>query len=652
MAFQHFRFGNSSEQATRLIATVTRCGLLWLLLAWQLPGLAQPVEPARDPIDHISARAWLDDPSNSLGPEQVMSMTWTPFTGVLRRGFRVSTTWVRLTIQPPARQNQQAAQQPQRLVLRMLPGQLDEIALFDPRYPDQAPQWAGDRQDWRLSEYRTFNQNLVIAAPNEPVEVFLRLRTTSHHGLRVEALRWEDAQDKDRVQQQVFAGVITFLLMILGWAVWAWIEHRERVLGAFIIHQTASVLFALGLLGFFRVYLSEWLSASAIDGLTSAMFSITATAILWFHWQFLREFKPPRLGMLILKWTAIATPFTLLMMAAGLMRQALQFISTVSTLFPLLLLLLAWLIPKPAPSDPPRLSRGRLIMIYSFLLLVLSAAALPALGLLPSPAWMLYSALYYGLISAALLGSALRTRSRYALAAHRQITNELALTSKLMQKEREMRLDQEQFMTMLTHELTNALATAHLAIGSLGSASAMRGRGYRAIDSMRAIIWRCAMSSEIEADALTLQHAPVNVQDLLLEICSPMPADANILLNTAAELPVCTTDRQLLRVILTNLLDNAMNYRAEATAIEVRASPQSRGPVAGLQMSVCNTAGEAGPPDAQHVFHKFWRGTGATRCAGSGLGLYLSALIAQRLGGELRYLPEKSKVRFQLWLPL
>ena len=213
-------------------------------------------------------------------------------------------------------------------------------------------------------------------------------------------------------------------------------------------------------------------------------------------------------------------------------------------------------------------------------------------------------------------------------------------------------MEQEQFMTMLTHELTNALATAHLAIGSLGPASAMRARGYRAIDSMRAIIRRCSLSSEIEADALTLQHNPVDIQDLLQELCSQLPADANILLNTAADLPDCKTDRQLLRVILSNLLDNAINYRAPASAIEVSASPQPRGPVAGLQMSVRNTAGEAGAPDPQQVFKKFWRGPGATRCAGSGLGLYLSCLIAQRLGGELRYQPENSNVRFELWLPI
>jgi signal transduction histidine kinase len=131
-----------------------------------------------------------------------------------------------------------------------------------------------------------------------------------------------------------------------------------------------------------------------------------------------------------------------------------------------------------------------------------------------------------------------------------------------------------------------------------------------------------------------------------------MPGDSNIVLNAAAGLPDCQTDRQLLGVLLGNLLDNALKYRAEAGAIELSLQPQLRGARAGLQVSVSNPPGDAGRPDPKMVFKKYWRGPGATRFAGSGLGLYLSALIAQRLGGELRYQPQTSQVRFELWLPV
>ena len=618
----------------------------------QLTPSTQPSTPSRDARDHITARAWLDDPASSLGPDQVRSMRWTPYTGPLRRGFTDSTTWLRLRIDPAKNPGQPDTGGQTRLVLRMQPGHLDEIALFDPRYPDRPPKLAGDRHDWRLSEYRSFNQNLVIDAPHEPIEVLLRLRTTSHHGIHVEALHWDAAEATDRVQQLVMGAVIAFLLMVLAWALLAWVESRERVIAAFIAHQFVSVLFALSLLGFFRVYLCDWLPAAVTDRISSAMFPIGASAVLWFHWHFLREFKPPRLAMHGLQGLATGAALLPLVVLAGLTRQALQITVALTVLYPPLLLLMAWRTKVSARDDPPRLSRRRLMSIYGLMMLILGTAALPALGWMPSPPWAMYSAIAYGLISAAMLFSALRARAAYAASARRKVQADFRLAEQLVAQERARLREQEQFMTMLTHELTNALATAHLAIGSLGSDSPMRGRGYRAIDSMRDIIKRCVLSGELETADSVLKVAAVDIAALLQELRAQLQAGASITLNTDAGLPECATDRQLLGVALGNLLDNAVKYRAVASVVEVNAQLQSRGPQAGLQISVCNAPGEAGRPDPEQVFKKYWRGVGATRHAGSGLGLYLSSMIARRLGGELCHQPDEDVVRFVLWLPI
>lgn len=207
-------------------------------------------------------------------------------------------------------------------------------------------------------------------------------------------------------------------------------------------------------------------------------------------------------------------------------------------------------------------------------------------------------------------------------------------------------------MTMLSHELTTALSTAHLAIGRLTPESPMRGRGYRAIVSMRAIIERCRLSGEFETTDATPKLAAVNIPELLHELCEQIPCGTSIVVNTDPGLPECATDRQLLGVILGNLLDNALKYGGNASPVEVTASAQPRGALAGLQLSVVNAPSDVGRPDPEKIFRKYWRGQGATCCAGSGLGLYLSSMIADRLGGELRYQPNLSNVRFELWLPI
>lgn len=644
------------ERVTRLSAILARCCLGVLLAAWQLQGLAQTERPALEQIDlrdHISARAWLDDPSNNLGPEQVRAMAWVPYAGPLRLGYKASTTWLRLTIAPLAGEGLRGAGRKKNgMILRMQPGHLDEIALFDPRQPELPLQLAGDRHDWRLSEYRSFNQNLIIDAPTEPIEVLLRLRTNTHHGIHVEALNWDDAEERDGQQQLIIGGVITFLFMVLVWAVNAWYEAPERVIAAFVVHQFASILFAMSLLGFSRVYLSTWLSAHSIDLLTSAMFPIATMAVLWFHSHFLREFKPPKLGMHFINVLLVITSLTLILMVSGWMRLALQILVAIAFLYPLLLLILAGLTVQPSPGETPKLSRRHLVSIYGAMFAVLCSATLPALGLMPSPPWAMYSTILYGLISAAMLFNALRFRALRSASIRRRTFSELALAEQGADLERKRRIEQDQFMTMLSHELTNPLATVHLAIGSLNPLAPMRARGYRAVDSMRDIIQRCSLSDELEVSDAAPQRIAVDVLDLLRELCDQFPTDANIDLNSEAGLPSCNTDRNLLGVILRNLLDNALKYRASASVIEVSASVRIRGALSGLHLSVSNACGEAGLPDANHVFKKYWRGQAATRCPGSGLGLYLSSLIAARLGGDLRYRPENSKVRFELWLPI
>ena len=636
----------------RLFVSLARSCLLALLAAGPLHGQAQTQELADPGRDHISARAWLEDASNSLGYEQVRAMNWTPYEGPLRNGFRASTTWVRLKIEAPVQETRPGADWQTRLVLRIQPGHLDEIALFDPRYPEQAPQMAGDHQDWRLGAYRSFNQNLVIAAPTEAIEVFLRLRTQTHHGIHVEALHWDEAIARDRQQQLIIGAVITFLLMVLAWAVAGWIEKPERVIGAFIIHQSISVLFAMSLLGFFRVYLSDWLPAPFISHMSSVMFVVTTTAVLWFHWHFLREFRLPALGLRLLQALAMMTPLTLLLMLAGFMRPALQIITLICTFSPALLSLLACFIQKPAPDDPPKLTRLRLVVVYGVMCLILASATLPALGWLPSPPWAMYSAIGYGVVSATMLLSALRNRNMLAMNERRHQENQLVLAEKMLVVEPDKRREQDQFMTMLTHELTNALATAQLPLGSLPTESSMRARGYRAVDSMRDIIRRCSQSSALEAEASAPQICAVNVPALLESICEQMPDRAHIHLSAPAGIPFCPSDPKLLGIILGNLLDNALKYRATDSTIDVSVQSDMRGEVAGLRLSVSNDAGPAGKPDPDKVFRKYWRGPEATRYAGSGLGLYLSARIADHLKGELNYRSADTKVRFELWLPL
>jgi signal transduction histidine kinase len=91
----------------------------------------------------------------------------------------------------------------------------------------------------------------------------------------------------------------------------------------------------------------------------------------------------------------------------------------------------------------------------------------------------------------------------------------------------------------------------------------------------------------------------------------------------------------LLRIVLDNLLSNALKYAAPGTPIVVYAEQTRKNGVAGQLLRVQNQPGAAGLPDAARVFEKYYRSPGARQQTGSGLGLYLVRSIANLLGAEV-----------------
>ncbi|MBF0256617.1 MAG: sensor histidine kinase [Gammaproteobacteria bacterium] len=107
--------------------------------------------------------------------------------------------------------------------------------------------------------------------------------------------------------------------------------------------------------------------------------------------------------------------------------------------------------------------------------------------------------------------------------------------------------------------------------------------------------------------------------------------------------PQLHTDAKLLRVILTNLIDNALKYGDPTQPIQVRLSGDQP-----CQLRICNPPGPAGAPDAEQVFEKYYRSPRAHGLTGSGQGLYIAHAFSQMLGGELSYQPGADLICFQL----
>ncbi|WP_295455776.1 ATP-binding protein [uncultured Thiodictyon sp.] len=225
------------------------------------------------------------------------------------------------------------------------------------------------------------------------------------------------------------------------------------------------------------------------------------------------------------------------------------------------------------------------------------------------------------------------------------------LLALLLTREAKRRDEQERFMSMLNHELKTPLSVIGLALGCAGLPAATQDRVARAVSDMNAIIERCLQSDRLRQGPIKPIPAPCQVAGLLAQVKEDLGASPRLRIH-AAPLPTCTTDSELLAVILRNLCDNALKYGSPEEAVTVAAAPASWRRRPGIRILVANTSGACGMPDPQRVFKKYYRAPGAHGKTGSGLGLHIAQGFAQALGGWLHYRPAHDEVRFELWIPV
>ena len=231
-------------------------------------------------------------------------------------------------------------------------------------------------------------------------------------------------------------------------------------------------------------------------------------------------------------------------------------------------------------------------------------------------------------------------------------TGTMLVLATLLTIEIRRRNDQDNFLSMLSHELKTPLSVLRMAVGGEGTLSAnTRKHAQQSIQDMDTIIYRCLQVDRLQQQGHTVALQTCQVAELLSALQTASLAPDRMQLS-AAELPTLQTDPQLLSIALNNLVDNALKYAAPQSVIRINACQQVHKRRAGILMTVSNTVGHAGWPNADRVFKKYHRGPRAHSTTGSGLGLYLVHTVARLLGGWVRYVPAEGEVRFALWIPL
>jgi len=593
------------------------------------------------PRDYVLERAYVEDASNAMTWQQVQQQALRPFNGLFTKGYSASTFWLRLKVA-----GEPTAAEGEKLILRLEPTYLDEVQLFDPMEPKRLNRFTGDRHAMADYEYQSAVFNFAIPASAAPRYVWLRLKTTSTNLLLVRAFKVSDEQKIDRQYQVVMAVMFVLVLVFVLWGLGNWLIYKDRLLAVFTVRQAAGLLFVAAYVGYFRLFLSDQWSPASLDYLTSAMILLTSFTTLYFHYVFFSDYELKPIWNKVFVCLLMATPLELLFVWAGHLTTALAINMSVLMLLPFFMMLLVFVaIDWPSLATKATVMPKRfLIVTQGVFLAVGSLTTIPSLGFKSLTNLAPHLGMVHGGITGLVMLGMLHYRNR-RVNEQRMLEVSLANQEALYQKKQ--RDTERNFLEMLTHEFRTSLSVVRMAIGSGSMAAKEYSYADKAILSMDQVIERCQQVQQLADGQINLHADTVHVPQLLRDLVAQSAEEGRIRLNLA-EVPSLQADEKLLRIAVSNLLDNALKYSPKGSPVTLDLRVLN----GQLTLSVGNAVGPVGRPDPAKVFQKYYRAEKAHGAIGSGLGLFIIKNMVTLMGGELRYAPSDTLVSFELCLPL
>ena len=221
----------------------------------------------------------------------------------------------------------------------------------------------------------------------------------------------------------------------------------------------------------------------------------------------------------------------------------------------------------------------------------------------------------------------------------------LVTEAKRLRKEKETQV--RKFITFVSHQLQSPLGAVQQYLDVLRHQSGEDiperysqwvERSSKKIADMLQIINDWLTISKVEGGQLATERKPVSWQELAREVVESFAdtaGDSQVTLHheLPADLPPVIGDATGLRMLLSNLVANAVKYNRPGGAVSIAAEADQ----GAVKLSVTDTGVGIAPEEHERVFEEFYRvkGKDTTGRRGTGMGLPICKKIAEELGGEI-----------------
>ena len=397
-----------------------------------------------------------------------------------------------------------------------------------------------------------------------------------------------------------------------------WIRIREHASGWYLIYTM--VLLTGTVLNTGYVLNSLDMDSGVSETLVGIYLCLAPLAIvrLTLTWLGLLR-RPTRLTQGI-EWTASGTAILTGLWVLGggytLGVEVAQMATSVWVLVCLVLALLEW--------ERGDAKAGLYVAVFSFIHIALIARYARNLGWIPASVWTDY-ALY--------LGATLHvvTMSLYFIFRFSRLRDRLVV-------EKKARAEQQEFLGMVSHEFRTPLAIISTTIQQLSAnLNAPLERTLQRVSNVRQAVQRMnsLLDDYLSSDRVDSSYQAINPQtcdfyDVIEESTAEWPI--NRIRIEMRDIPTrfaCDTD--LMRIVLRNLLANAIRHSASDSVVELKVF----GRKGRLDIQVRDHGDGIPPDEVPKLFRKYFRGRAALGEPGAGLGLYLVRRIIEGHGGSI-----------------
>jgi two-component system phosphate regulon sensor histidine kinase PhoR len=215
-------------------------------------------------------------------------------------------------------------------------------------------------------------------------------------------------------------------------------------------------------------------------------------------------------------------------------------------------------------------------------------------------------------------------------------------------EQKELERIKTEFLSLASHQLRAPLANLKWYIDFLLKRRAQQlsaelaeylHKMYRRNEDMIDLVNTLLNLSRIEMGRIKVEKQQTDVSALarsVIEELETVAADKQITLSTTFEGPEqFETDGRLVRIILQNLLTNALRYTPAGGKVELRTA----GGAQSMTISVSDTGVGIPPEEQDKIFAKMYRASNAQamEANGNGIGLYMCKALAEGMGGSIAF---------------